>query len=343
MTITITKKHVFIGVCSIAALFIIFLLAKFFFGSRINYEETAKDMKINAMAVSYLSSEILSDYQQNWQKAINDHYVINADGNRVYCSDFNEAVNMRYNYYINNGMIYYLDSLCNIVKDDMRKMNDATSSKYEKTQDAFMEIYNNMNSLVSLVKQPKGSLMTFGRTVDEIVIIIEKKNKETDLIVPVSENEIINKTTEILSMVAEKKDARKRKLEEKKREESKKNGQRMKEDGYTLLPNGEGVMYKIIRQGDGPKPEINSLVRVNYEGRLLDGTVFDSSYERGEPAEMYVDRIVKGWTYILPNMPSGSKWEVYIPYHLAYGEKEAGQIKPYSDLLFTIELIKIVK
>jgi FKBP-type peptidyl-prolyl cis-trans isomerase FklB len=58
---------------------------------------------------------------------------------------------------------------------------------------------------------------------------------------------------------------------------------------------------------------------------------------------MYVDRIVKGWTYILQNMPSGSKWEVYIPYHLAYGEKEAGQIKPYSDLLFTIELIKIVK
>jgi FKBP-type peptidyl-prolyl cis-trans isomerase FklB len=83
-------------------------------------------------------------------------------------------------------------------------------------------------------------------------------------------------------------------------------------------------------------------VKVHYEGRLLDGTVFDSSYKRGEPSEMTPKQVIKGWTEALTMMPEGSKWQLYIPYDLAYGDREAGQIKPYSMLIFDVELIEIV-
>ena len=88
-------------------------------------------------------------------------------------------------------------------------------------------------------------------------------------------------------------------------------------------------------------PAINK-VKVHYEGRLLDGTVFDSSYKRGEPSELTPKQVIKGWTEALTMMPEGSKWQLYIPYDLAYGDREAGQIKPYSMLIFDVELIEIV-
>ena len=85
-------------------------------------------------------------------------------------------------------------------------------------------------------------------------------------------------------------------------------------------------------------------MKVHYEGRLLDGTVFDSSYKRGEPTEFTPTQVIKGWTEALTMMSVGSKWQLYIPYELAYGERGAGKdIKPYSMLIFDVELIEIVK
>ena len=88
-------------------------------------------------------------------------------------------------------------------------------------------------------------------------------------------------------------------------------------------------------------PKDTSLVKVHYEGKLIDGTVFDSSYKNGQPVSMRVNQVIKGWTEALVHMPAGSVWEVYIPQELAYGEREAGQIKPYSPLIFKIELISV--
>ena len=87
-------------------------------------------------------------------------------------------------------------------------------------------------------------------------------------------------------------------------------------------------------------PKDTSLVTVNYEGRLIDGTVFDSSYKRGQAVDLRANQVIKGWTEALVHMPAGSVWEVYIPQELAYGEREQGQIKPYSPLVFKTELIK---
>lgn len=111
-------------------------------------------------------------------------------------------------------------------------------------------------------------------------------------------------------------------------------------EGVVTLPSG--LQYKVLTEGTGAIPTSSDKVKVNYEGRLIDGTVFDSSYKRGEPTSFQADRVIKGWTEALTKMSVGSKWELYIPYQLAYGEQEAGQlIKPFSTLIFTVELLEI--
>ena len=111
-----------------------------------------------------------------------------------------------------------------------------------------------------------------------------------------------------------------------------------KKDGVKTLPSG--VQYKVIKEGTGAIPSDTSLVKCHYEGRLLNDTVFDSSYKRGEPIVLRANQVIKGWTDALTHMPEGSVWEVYIPQELAYAEREQGDIKPFSMLIFKIELIE---
>ncbi len=114
-----------------------------------------------------------------------------------------------------------------------------------------------------------------------------------------------------------------------------------KKPGVKTLPSG--VQYKVIKEGNGAMPKDTSLVTVHYEGRTIDGKVFDSSYKRNQPTDMRANQVIKGWTEALVHMPAGSIWEVYIPQELAYGEREAGEIKPFSALIFKIELISVDK
>ena len=112
-----------------------------------------------------------------------------------------------------------------------------------------------------------------------------------------------------------------------------------KKAGVVTLPSG--VQYKVIKEGKGEMPKDTSLVEVNYEGRTLEGKVFDSSYKRKESAKMRANQVIKGWSEALTHMPEGSVWEVYIPQELAYGPRQQGaDIKPFSVLIFKIELIK---
>ena len=105
-----------------------------------------------------------------------------------------------------------------------------------------------------------------------------------------------------------------------------------------------GLQYKVIKEGKGEIPTETSRVKVNYKGTLIDGTEFDSSYKRNEPATFGVNQVIKGWTEALKLMPVGSKWELYIPQELAYGDRQTGgQIKPFSTLIFEVELLDIEK
>ena len=106
-----------------------------------------------------------------------------------------------------------------------------------------------------------------------------------------------------------------------------------------------GLQYKVIKQGKGAVPTTNNTVKVHYKGTLIDGTEFDSSYSRNEPSSFPVTGVIKGWTEALTMMPVGSKWELYIPQELAYGSRNQaqGKIKPFSALVFEVELLEIVK
>ena len=113
------------------------------------------------------------------------------------------------------------------------------------------------------------------------------------------------------------------------------------EEGVVVLPSG--LQYKVLREGNGRKPAATDRVKCHYEGRLIDGTVFDSSYRRGEPATFPLNGVIAGWTTILQLMAEGAKYRLFIPYSLAYGERGAGQsIPPYAALVFDVELISVL-
>lgn len=113
-----------------------------------------------------------------------------------------------------------------------------------------------------------------------------------------------------------------------------------KKPGVVTLPSG--LQYKVIKEGKGAIPTDTTQVKVQYEGRTIDGQVFESSYKNNGPITMTPKQMIPGWTEALTHMPEGSVWEVYIPQNLAYGERQAGdKIKPFSALIFKIELVKV--
>ena len=117
--------------------------------------------------------------------------------------------------------------------------------------------------------------------------------------------------------------------------------QNAKRDGVTQTKSG--LQYEVLTEGTGKSPKATDTVRCHYEGRLLDGTVFDSSYKRGEPADFGLNQVIPGWTEGVQLMKEGAKFRFHIPYLLAYGERGAGaQIPPYSTLVFDVELIKVL-
>ena len=115
-----------------------------------------------------------------------------------------------------------------------------------------------------------------------------------------------------------------------------------KKEGVTVLPSG--LQYMVIKEGNGSKPKATDKVKCHYEGTLPNGTVFDSSYRRGEPAVFPLNGVIAGWTEGVQLMAEGAKYRFFIPYHLAYGERGAGQaIPPYAALVFDVELIEVVR
>ena len=113
-----------------------------------------------------------------------------------------------------------------------------------------------------------------------------------------------------------------------------------KKEGIVTLPSG--LQYEVIREGNGKKPKATDQVRCHYEGTLINGQVFDSSYQRGQTATFGLNQVIAGWTEGLQLMQEGAKYRFFIPYHLAYGERGAGQsIPPFATLIFDVELVKV--
>lgn len=142
-------------------------------------------------------------------------------------------------------------------------------------------------------------------------------------------------------------------LESRQQEEASRKGRAAREEGERFLKENagkpgvtvtaSGLQYMVLTEGTGRRPSATSKVRCHYEGTLIDGTVFDSSYRRGEPADFGLNQVISGWTEGVQLMKEGAKYRFFIPYNLAYGERGAGQdIPPYAALIFDVELIKVL-
>ena len=142
-------------------------------------------------------------------------------------------------------------------------------------------------------------------------------------------------------------------MEEKMQKENAEKGKKALEEGRVFLENNgkrpevtttkSGLQYEILKEGNGKHPKATDKVRCHYEGRLVDGTLFDSSIQRGEPAVFGVNQVIAGWVEALQLMSEGDKWKLYIPYQLGYGEQGAGgAIPPYSTLVFEVELLNVL-
>ena len=201
MTITIEKKHFFILLGIIVLCVVFLLIGKILFRNKVDYETTARDIKLNSYIVVEISSEILRDYHKVWGEAIDGTWVKDEKGKSHYCLDFNDAISYRKNYYLHEGYFDILDSISDVVKDDLKLINDA-SDEYQDVQKAFVDMYGDMNSMVSLSKEPKGSLMTFGFKIDELMMNFEKNFKETDLKCSVSENELKEKVIKVYETIS---------------------------------------------------------------------------------------------------------------------------------------------
>lgn len=114
-----------------------------------------------------------------------------------------------------------------------------------------------------------------------------------------------------------------------------------KKEGIVVLPSG--LQYQVLKEGNGKKPSATDQVKCHYEGTLIDGTIFDSSYQRNEPATFGLNQVIAGWTEGVQLMSEGAKYRFFIPYNLAYGERGAGaQIPPFAALVFDVELLKVL-
>ena len=134
-------------------------------------------------------------------------------------------------------------------------------------------------------------------------------------------------------------------MKEKQKEEAAKEGREFLQENAKregVQTTSSGLQYEVLEEGEGEKPDANDKVTVHYKGTLLDGTVFDSSYDRGQPASFGLNQVIKGWTEGLQLMKEGAKYKLFVPYDLAYGERGAGgQIPGYATLIFEVELLDI--
>ncbi len=174
---------------------------------------------------------------------------------------------------------------------------------------------------------------------------MSKENFLAGFIAAVEENSIVTPDSASVYVRTKSEEIKTKALEAKYGEYKKENEEFLvnnkTKDGIKVTESG--LQYRIIKEGKGAIPTKNSRVKVHYKGTMIDGAEFDSSYERKEPTTFRADQVIKGWTEALTMMPVGSKWELYIPQELAYGSREAGKIKPFSTLIFEVELISIEK
>ena len=239
------------------------------------------------------------------------------------------------------GLTEYLTSSMNVdsahFTDFIRGYMDAVEKKDDPAQIAYMAGANIQQQVM------RGMLPSIGKELEGTNISIDEKLFHKGFTSALSQdNTLFTDSAATAYFESNLRDIKEKRDEAYKSENVKWLADNARKEGVVSLPSG--LQYKVITMGEGEKPLADQTVEVKYEGKMIDGTVFDSSYKRNpQTAKFACNQVIKGWTEALQLMPVGSKWEIYIPQELAYGERQAGQIKPFSTLIFTVELVGIEK
>lgn len=316
-------------------------LALMLFGN--NYKSNAMKMKINATVASRLAGVMLKDYQENWLSAETEKLARNADGVMVSTDDIKQVIAWRQEFFQKNGCGPALDKLVAEMESSFSDMG-LTPAKYRDSKETFKVLLDQVKGLANLVKQPGDSIEGMANKWAAFQDDIAKNIDATDFEFYMPDEEVKAKIEEVAALSSDKDMASKLLTEVRSNAAGIANMMKYRRMGFEELPKGKGVLYHVLTKGKGSKPKDDSNVKLHYEGKLMDGTVFDSSYQHGEPVVMQPKQTVPGFRNALTSMPVGSKWEIYIPNDQAYGPRGMGSlIKPYSDLFFTIETIAIEK
>ena len=305
-----------------------------------NYKQKASEMKINTVVAQRLAMAMLNDYQENWLRVETEKLGKNEKGEWVSTDDPKQLIAWRQQYFKNNGATGALQNLLAEIDGNLQDMR-LTPAKYRDTKDNFKQAAATVKKLAQLTVNPGDSLIDMCNRISELTKELNSSLEPTDFNFWVTLDEIKARTDVVAQEIKDKD------IQESLDKAS--NGElnnainvlKYKKLGFKELQGGKGVLYKEIKSGKGPCPKDDTKLLVHYEGKLMDGTVFDSSYDRGQPASMRPSQTVPGFWHSLVKMKEGAKWEVYIPYSQAYGNRAAGAVKPYSDLFFTLEIIKI--
>lgn len=331
-------RRILLSLLGGAALIAVIWMGFILFGNK--YKSNAMEMKVNAAVAQRLASIILSDYQDNWVRVETEQLGLNASNVLVSTDDAQQVVKWRKEFFDSNGATKMLEQLMADMETNIGSMK-LTPAKYRDTRDNFKTAYEQLQQLVQLTLQPGDSLMEMASKTESLMNAIENSLSPTDFHFWVNQADINSKASDVAAKISDKKIAESLVSGSGQRVNNALNMLKYKKMGFKELPKGKGVLFHELKAGKGPKPKDDTNVSLHYEGKLMDGTVFDSSYKRGQPAAMRPSQTVPGFWHSLLNMPVGAKWEIYIPSDQAYGERAAGAVKPNSDLFFTIEVLGI--
>ncbi len=304
-----------------------------------NYKKTALEMKVNTQVAQRLALIMLNDYQSNWLRMETDKLAMNDKGEWVSTDDPKQLIAWRKQFFSQNGAEGALQKLLQEIDGNLDDMK-LTPAKYRDTKDNFKEAAQAVKQLAQLTANPGDSLIGMCSRMGELTKKINDALEPTDFNFWVTLDVVKAKADVVAQSIKSKEVVEALQKTTTGEQNNAINVLKYKKLGFKELPGGKGVLYREITPGKGPYPKDDTKLLVHYEGKLMDGTVFDSSYNRGQPASMRPSQTVPGFWHSLVKMKAGSKWEVYIPYDQAYGNRAAGAVKPYSDLFFTLEIIQ---
>ena len=329
-------KTVLLLLVSLVGIALLGWLAFILFGN--NYKRNAMELKTNAIVATRLSNIMLDDYINNWVNVETNHSARNAEGVETSTEDAHQALAWRQQFFKANGTAAVLQQVVDELNDNASSMR-LTPAKYRNTQTALKTLREQVGQLAALVNQPSDSLIDLVTAKTELNNQIARALEATDFNFWVSFDDVRQRTDALSAQLKDKNVVEALGKANSDTPNNAINELKYKKMGFKELPKGKGVLYHVLTEGKGAKPKDDTKVKLHYEGKLMDGTVFDSSYQRGEPVTMRPSQTVPGFWHSLTQMPVGSKWEIYIPNAQAYGNRAAGAVKPYSDLFFTIEVL----